>query len=164
MVSNSFPSQSGNYFYEPVMQASAIPYEVTEEGIRVCLIATQSKKRWVFPKASLEGRCSREVAIRAAREEAGVSGRISEKPVGRYKRLKGSCLYLVEVFPLEVTAYLRGWREIGERQRRWVDATQAAQVLVNPELQDMLWRALKTLGPQLTAGAMPSGRVQDQMS
>ena len=120
MVSNSFPSQSGHYFYEPVMQASAIPYEVTEEGIRVCLIATQSKKRWVFPKASLEGRCSREVAIRAAREEAGVSGRISEKPVGRYKRLKGSCLYLVEVFPLEVTAYLRGWREIGERQRRWV--------------------------------------------
>ena len=128
------------------MQASAIPYEVTEEGIRVCLIATQSKKRWVFPKASLEGRCSREVAIRAAQEEAGVSGRISEKPVGHYKRLKGSCLYLVEVFPLEVTA------------------TQAAQVLVNPELQDMLWRALKTLGPQLTAGAMPSGRVQDQMS
>ena len=136
------------------MQASAIPYEVTEEG----------KKRWVFPRASLEGRCSREVTIRVAREEAGVSGRISEKPMGGYKRLKGSCLYPVEVFSPEVTAYLRGWREIGERQRRWVDATQAAQVLVNPELQDMLWRALKTLGPQLAAGAMPSGRVQDQMS
>ena len=154
MVSNSFPSQSGNHFYDPVMQASAIPYEVTEEGIRVCLITTQSKRRWVFPKASLEGPCSREIAIRAAREEAGVSGWISEKPVGRYKRLKGGRLYQVEVFPLEVTAYLRDWREIGERQRRWVDAAQAAEVLVNPELQDMLWRALKALGPQLNAGAM----------
>ena len=146
------------------MQASAIPYEVTEEGIRVCLITTQSKRRWVFPKASLEGPCSREIAIRAAREEAGVSGRISEKPVGRYQRLKGGRLYQVEVFPLEVTAYLREWREIGERQRRWVDAAQAAEVLVNPELQDMLWRALKALGPQLNVGAMQSGRGWDQIS
>ncbi|MEC9053790.1 MAG: hypothetical protein VX633_00680 [Verrucomicrobiota bacterium] len=84
-----------------------------------------------------------------AQEEAGVSGRISEKPAGSYKRLKGGRLYQVEVFPLEVTACLTDWPEIGELQLRWVDAAQAAEVLVNPELQDMLWRALKALGPSL---------------
>ena len=133
-------------------QSSALPYKVTENGIMICLITSRKKQRWVFPKASLEGLDPRDTARRAAREKAGLTGRLSPSPIGRYRRLKDGQICEVSVYGLEVDQQVGERSETLSRHRKWVEASKASDFLVKPELQDMLGRVLRGLSPgQLTA-------------
>jgi hypothetical protein len=70
--------------------------------------------------------------MQEALEEAGVTGRISAQPLGRYrykKRVKtGERLPLaVAVYPLEVTAVLETWPEEAQRDRAWIALAEASE-------------------------------------
>ena len=63
-------------------QSAVIPYRLREGRVEILLITSRKGKRWVVPKGILEPELTpAESAAKEAREEAGVSGRISAAPV-----------------------------------------------------------------------------------
>ena len=53
---------------------------------QICLITSSSGKRWLLPKGHLEqGEDLQDTARHEAWEEAGVLGRLRDRPVGRYR-------------------------------------------------------------------------------
>lgn len=132
-------------------QASALPYKVTRDGLMICLITSRKKQRWGFPKASIQGVDKKETARHAAQEKAGVTGKLSTSPVGRYRRLKYGQICEVSVYGLEVKENMGEWPQSRLRQRKWIEASAAADLLVKPELQDMLERVRRSLSCQLPA-------------
>ena len=134
-----------------LFESSALPYRITEEGMMICLITSRNKKRWVFPKISTQGLGTQDAARKAAAEKAGLSGHLSDAPIGRYRRLKDGQICEVSVYGLEVVQNHEVWEERSLRHRTWVGASGAATMLVKPELQDMLERLRRSPAAYLTA-------------
>jgi 8-oxo-dGTP pyrophosphatase MutT (NUDIX family) len=68
-----------------VQQSGAICVRDGNHGKEVLLITSRDTGRWVIPKGTVEKHeNSREAAGREAKEEAGVSGKVSPKPLGYY--------------------------------------------------------------------------------
>lgn len=122
-------------------QAGAIPYAVVDGQIAVLLITSRSG-RWIFPKGRLiSGLQPHETALREAREEAGVEGVISNKPLGRWRTLKRRGVRLlpleVDLYPLNVTEQFDAWEEQSERKRHWASLREAQRVLTDSRLADI---------------------------
>lgn len=119
-------------------QAGALPYAVVEGRVAFLLITTRRTGRWIFPKGGLEiGLAPWESAAHEALEEAGVTGEISQVPVGSYRAsIGGSSATLVDVdlYPLLVTQQLDEWREKGQRLRHWATLTEAKRLLADRSL------------------------------
>lgn len=65
--------------------AATIPYRVTDDGVEVLLVRTKGGDKWTFPKGHVEpGEDPADSALREAREEAGITGRIAEGPLAEY--------------------------------------------------------------------------------
>src|ERR1700749_4205816 len=113
-------------------QFAALPVMETGGALHVLLITSRVTHRWIIPKGHPEKRMKPSaVALLEAREEAGVSGIISEMPIGRYRSHK--CLPSgkqvpceVTVFRLDVSEHLAQWKEHLERKIMWVPLSQAA--------------------------------------
>ncbi|KIN71427.1 NUDIX hydrolase [Sulfitobacter guttiformis] len=129
-------------------QVAALCYRQTDTGIEVLVITSRDTKRWILPKGwPIEGLDGPASALQEAWEEAGVrQADITPEPLGTYsydKRLSdGGAL------PVEATVYLARvetladtYPEMDERTRRWVTPDDAAQMVAEPELQNIL-RAL----------------------
>jgi 8-oxo-dGTP pyrophosphatase MutT (NUDIX family) len=75
---------------DPVQQhkckrAAALCYQMIETDVRFLLVRTSSGTLWTFPKGRIEkGETSGEAATREAGEEAGITGDVTEPPVGVY--------------------------------------------------------------------------------
>jgi uncharacterized protein Yka (UPF0111/DUF47 family) len=83
-----------------------------------------------------------------AEEEAGVQGLVCPTPLGTYRYRKrqkngASLMFDVEVFPLAVNRELDSWKEQGERERRWVSLPEAAAMVDEPDLSDLI----RSFGP-----------------
>jgi 8-oxo-dGTP pyrophosphatase MutT (NUDIX family) len=148
----------------PGLQFAALPWRQAE-GLEVLLVTSRETQRWVIPKGwPMKGRKPHLSAAREALEEAGVTGRISKRPVGSYgyvKRLKnGAPLECrVEVFPLKVQRQRKSWPERHERASRWFAAAEAAQAVDEPELQKLIGDFAEAVGAQaakLTPEAAPA--------
>jgi len=126
-------------------QIAAICYRETPQGREVLLITSRDTKRWIVPKGwpidGLDGPAS---ALQEAWEEAGVRrADITHVPLGTYtydKRLRSG-----DLLPVEATAYLAQvteladhFPEVSERTRKWVTPAQAADMVAEPELRDIL--------------------------
>jgi 8-oxo-dGTP pyrophosphatase MutT (NUDIX family) len=131
-------------FREHGRQVAALCWRTGRRGLEVLLITSLNSRRWILPKgwpeAELTG-CDN--AAREAFEEAGVTGRITASPVGRYLYLKerregGGMPVSVEVFALCVTKQLDDWPEKGQRSMIWVPLDQAAAKVLEPGLQGVL--------------------------
>jgi 8-oxo-dGTP pyrophosphatase MutT (NUDIX family) len=91
-------------------------------------------------------------AAREAYEEAGVEGTIfSETPVGQYvydKDMGAGTHVKVEVgvFLLRVLRQLDTWPEQAERETQWFGPEQAADLVSEPGLADIL-RTIRTAWP-----------------
>ena len=126
------------------LQVAALPYRLTaEEGMTVALVTSRETRRWVLPKGWRErGMKAHTAASREAREEAGLVGRIETKPVGTYTYLKRmpdqDVLCTVDVFPLGVKRAMSRWQEKGERHILWVPPEEAAKLVDEPELAEIL--------------------------
>lgn len=124
----------------PLDQIAALPFRVTENGeVEVLVMTSRETQRVVIPKGwPMKNRKSWTSAKIEARQEAGVIGEISRKPIGQYrywKRLEGFfALVKVAVYPLAVRRQLSEWRERHERSQVWLPASDAALLVDEPEL------------------------------
>ena len=126
-------------------QFAALPCRIgVDGGPEVLLLTSRETRRWVIPKGwPIKGLKPREVAAREAYEEAGLRGTISGKhPIGAYhyeKRLTDTQLLCqVHVFLLWVSQQLDEWPEKGQREARWVDVTEAADLVDEGGLAELV--------------------------
>jgi len=127
-------------------QASAIPFRVAGAEIEYCLITSLSSGRWGFPKGLIDpGETPIETALKEAWEEAGLQGEIVGEPLGEYRYAKWGTMLCVTAFLMQVSAADDTWLEADRRQRRWVTADAAADMLDRKYLTRLLKRAVERL-------------------
>jgi len=126
-------------------QFAALPFRVDESDISVMLVTTRRKRRWSVPKGwPMRERTPHGTAACEAYEEAGLIGKISAKPVGRYKynkqqgKRKIACD--VKLFPFKVKHQEKRWPERGQRQAIWLPAREAARLVHKPQLSRLIER------------------------
>jgi|SRR3954447_14008512 8-oxo-dGTP pyrophosphatase MutT (NUDIX family) len=133
--------------FRDAKQFAALPWRIGDGGIRqVMLLTSRDTGRWVIPKGwPMKGRKPAQVASQEAYEEAGLIGQIiGKRPVGSYhyeKRLaKTSVLCEVCVFLLRVEQQLDDWPEKGQRKTRWFNAVEAARLVNEGGLAEIIDR------------------------
>ena len=128
------------------VQVAALCYRKTESGKKdVLLITSKDTGRWIVPKGwPIDGLDGPEAALQEAWEEAGVEqADVDPEPVGHYEYLKGmdsggeahvdALVYMAQVRSLSST-----YPEADERTRRWVDPAEAANMVDEPGLKEIL--------------------------
>lgn len=131
----------------PRAQIAALPFRLDAEGRpEILLVTSRETKRWIIPKGwPMRGRKDHRAAEQEAFEEAGLKGRIGKKAIGHYSYDKnlgdGSALpCAVTVYPLRVRQERKRWPERKQRERRWYGAEEAATLVQECDLQDLLRR------------------------
>ncbi|MDF3853319.1 NUDIX hydrolase [Paracoccus sp. P2] len=128
----------------PDMQVAALC--LNEASGDVLLVTSRGTGRWIVPKGwPMAGRSLADAARQEAWEEAGVKGRVGEVEIGRYHYDKdqdrGFAIPVeVRVFPLYVEALETQFPEAQERQRRWFAPQDAARMVAETGLQQILRR------------------------
>lgn len=119
------------------LQVAAVPVQMG----KVLLVTSRRTRRWILPKGSVGKLTRPAAAAREAWEEAGVTGIIETKPLGRYHswrvRKEQSGWVEVEAYWLAVTAQADEWPEQNERQRRWFAPDELPTVLA-PEITGLI--------------------------
>ena len=129
-------------------QYAALPYRLEKGELEVMLITSRGRGRWVIPKGwPMIGHKPHEAAEIEAFQEAGVKGKVAKKAIGTYaysKRLPGGeeRLFFVVVYPLRVTLEAVKWRERAERKRVWFARDDAAALVEEGGLAEIIaaWR------------------------
>ena len=128
-------------------QIAALPVRLNKNGKpRVLLVTSRETRRWVMPKGwPMDGKKPWRAAEIEAMEEAGVVGKISKLPVGeygykkrRYRNTSRSVNCNVTLYPMRVEKVLKNWPERNERQRKWFSLKQAAALVKEPALTEIL--------------------------
>lgn len=127
----------------PRQQFAALPFR-TDNGLQVMLVTSRETRRWVLPKGwPIKGLKPHSVAAREALEEAGLTGKMAKEPIGSYRYIKrmrnGAAMPCeVGVFPMEVEKQRRNWPERDQRTTSWFALADAAGLVDEPELRDLL--------------------------
>lgn len=125
------------YYYT---QSGVIPWRLRDGAAEIMLVSSSKNRHWIVPKGIKEpGLSLRDSAIKEALEEAGVEGRVDDKPLGCYHYTKWGATCSVEMFPMEVTRVMgkKEWQE-SHRERGWVTVKQASRLLKHKELAKMV--------------------------
>ena len=139
----------------PRQQFAALPFR-RAENLQVMLVSSRETRRWVLPKGwPMKGVKPHSVAAIEALEEAGLQGKIAKQSIGAYhyvKRMPNGAALLCEVsvFPFRVDKQRKNWLERDQRMTGWFDATEAADLVDEPELRDLILEFVKdaeSLGP-----------------
>lgn len=127
------------------VQVAALCFKETSEGKKVLLITSRDTGRWILPKGwPIEGKDGPGSALQEAWEEAGVSAAdIAEEPVGQYEYEKGldhgaSVPVVTQVYVTRVHDLEKVYPEADERERAWFSPQEAANLVDEPELKDLL--------------------------
>lgn len=137
----SIPSEQKR---ETRSQFGALCYRVVDEKIQILLITSRRTKRWIIPKGWPEnGMTPAEIVSTEASEEAGVRGKLSERPIGVYcyeKMISGeaSLPCIVTVYPLKVKNLDTEYKEKNQRSRKWFTRKQAARRVDEPDLAALI--------------------------
>ena len=121
-------------------QFGALCYRITDEKIQVLLITSRRTQRWILPKGWPEnGMTPGESAANEAMEEAGVTGKINERPLGVYyyeKTVENGENYpcIVTIYALKVKKKWVDYQEKSERRRKWFSQKGAAKRVLEPGL------------------------------
>jgi ADP-ribose pyrophosphatase YjhB (NUDIX family) len=136
----------------PKKQYAALPYRRQGDSVEIMLVTSRDTGRWIIPKGwPAQGLTPRESAVREAKEEGGLVGRITEQSIGVYHYDKqvadGSRMRCaVEVFALEVEQQLTAWPEQHQRHTDWFTLEEAAEAVHEVELRTII-RNLSTIIP-----------------
>lgn len=127
------------------VQVAALCYRTSTSGKDVLLITSRDTGRWIVPKGwPIDGLNGSQAALQEAWEEAGVrTAEIESKAVGQYEYVKGldtggEAVVETQVYLAKVTAMASDYPEAGERTRKWVTPEEAANMVSEPGLQDIL--------------------------
>lgn len=129
---------------EPLKQIAALPIVETPDGPLVLLITTRGRGRWTIPRGwPKPGTADNEMAAKEAADEAGVDGKIGKSPIGTFTYTKRLHFYswakcVVDVYPLYVKTHQLEWRERGARKVRWATPEDAAGLIADAELAELL--------------------------
>jgi 8-oxo-dGTP pyrophosphatase MutT (NUDIX family) len=134
-------SQPGD---DPRTQYGAICWRKSAGVLDVLLITSRETGRWVIPKGwPMKGMGPAAAAAREAWEEAGVEGKLSDTCIGLFsyqkmlpKEQPVPCV--VAIYGLKVEKLSRRYPEQKQRQRKWFSASEAAGLVAEPELRDLL--------------------------
>ena len=122
----------------PHKQAAVIAYRIHGEHVEIALVKRSNGRGWTVPKGSLDrGETGGDAAVREAEEEAGLLGKLTGEPIGRYCYSKQNERYQVDVYVMRVTIVLESWREAAHRRRRWMAVEEAIERL-RPELHGLV--------------------------
>jgi 8-oxo-dGTP pyrophosphatase MutT (NUDIX family) len=130
-------------------QFGALCYRISDGKIQILLITSRRTKRWIIPKGWPENDMTPgESAANEAIEEAGVTGKLKERPFGVYcyeKTVEEGENYpcIVTVYALKVKMILTDYTEKSERRRKWFSPKDAAKQVLEPDLA----RLLKSFNP-----------------
>jgi 8-oxo-dGTP pyrophosphatase MutT (NUDIX family) len=108
-----------------------------------CLFQVGERSDGSFQKGTLEpGEKPHKCAEREAGEEAGIIGKANRAPMGYFTYVKetGTPPFIVNVFRLRVESVAKHFREEGQREFIWVSPGEAAQMVLEPELQSIFRR------------------------
>lgn len=128
----------------PSRQVGALPIRrAARGGIEVLLVTSRGSGRWIVPKGwPMPGLSDSDAAAREALEEAGVTGRVGENPVGSFRYAKGrgkdAQEFEVALYQLDVSGQRRRWRERGQRKLRWASPERAAKLVAWPGLASII--------------------------
>jgi len=120
-------------------QSGVIPFRYEQNEIKILLITSRNRRRWIIPKGIVELDMSPiESAANEAYEEAGVKGKIYPKPVGKFRYQKWGGTVTVQVYLLEVTEILADWPESFFRERRWLNIEEAEKLIDRKALKQLI--------------------------
>lgn len=139
-----------------IAQVGALPYRLASAAAApmILLVTSRQTGRWVVPKGNMIlGKAPHEAAAIEAEEEAGVRGRISPLPLGRFDYFKTladgwSIPAEITLFPLAVEVELPSWKEMSQRERRWFTAVEAAVAVEEVGLGELIHRFGEGRGPR----------------
>jgi 8-oxo-dGTP pyrophosphatase MutT (NUDIX family) len=127
------------------VQVAALCYRETADGVRVLMVTSRGSGRWILPKGwPIRGKDGSQSAQQEAWEEAGVrQADLESEPLGRYvytKRLDNGTTAQVEtyVYRMEVEDLASDYPECDSRDRRWICPQEAANLVSEPELRELL--------------------------
>jgi 8-oxo-dGTP pyrophosphatase MutT (NUDIX family) len=126
------------------LQYGALCWRDGGDGVEVLLITSRDTGRWVIPKGwPMPGLAPEAAAAQEAWEEAGVNGQINPCCIGRFGYQKGLSVSTtipcaVAVFGLRVNTLASSFPEVKERQRRWFPKAEAAGLVAEPELSQII--------------------------
>lgn len=126
-------------------QVAALCYRKTDAGKEVLLVTSRGSGRWILPKGwPMDGKSAAEAAGIEAWEEAGVQpAKVAKKPLGSFEYTKDRdeglpLLCDTHVYPIKVANVLDDYPEAGERERKWLTPTEAANLVDDEGLKEML--------------------------
>ncbi|KAH9791537.1 hypothetical protein WN944_010177 [Citrus x changshan-huyou] len=147
--------------------SGCIPYRLTKDAedenediqtrIEVLMVSSPNRSDLVFPKGGWENdETVMEAACREALEEAGVRGKLNEKPLGIWEfrskskqdlhSLEGGCRGYM--FSLEVTEELEIWPEQENRYRKWLNIQDAFQLCRYEWMREALEKFMKVMSEE----------------
>jgi len=140
-------------------QVAALPYRVTPHGYEVVMITTRDSGRWILPKGwPIKGLKRHESAETEAMEEAGLIGSAEPKPFGRFTYIKQfpkrQEKVLVDVFPLAIEKQLDDWQEKGQREVRFFNPVDAAALVSDVGVGDLILAFFVDLAKRKAAGTL----------
>ncbi len=126
-------------------QVAALPWRKRDGTVEYLLITSLYTGRWIVPKGwPQKGKSRRQSAQAEAWEEAGIVGPAS-KAIGSfdYRKIQcdgGAIPCSVDVFPLHVRQVRENFPERGARKRAWIDRVEAARLVDEPQLSELMMR------------------------
>ena len=135
-----------------IQQVGAIPLIRDHDGhLCIVLVTTRGSGRWTIPKGNIMAKLeNHKAAEREAREEAGLVGRITKKPIGSYQFWKRQdahwSLAEVTVFVLLVESQLDDFKEKGQRDIKAFRPEDAVDAVYEAGLGALIRQAV-TLSP-----------------
>ena len=125
-----------DYWYR---QSAAAPVRIVDGRIEVLLVTAMRSKRWILPKGIVEPDMTpAQSAAKEAWEEAGVSGALDARSLGRFSISKWGGECSVDVFRMDAVREAAQWPEAGSRKRRWFGLDDARRVIHPPEAAAVL--------------------------
>lgn len=120
-------------------QFAALCYRIKNDKVQFCVVTSRRSGRWIVPKGwPMNGETPPDAAATEAYEEAGVRGKIYQRPIGVFSyykvRSENELPCIAVVYPLHVKKVLANWPEKNERTRRWLSRKKAAALVDDPEL------------------------------
>lgn len=127
------------------IQVAALCTRVHNDEKQVLLITSRDTGRWIVPKGwPIDGMDAPGAALQEAWEEAGVRrADILSEPVGIYTYDKGlaegmTVPVVAQVYLTEVRALSEEYPDVAVRKRKWFAPAEAAELVDEPELKEIL--------------------------